>query len=29
MKDVAKSNEFSITLVDRNNYHFFPPLIIR
>ncbi|MDR6525453.1 MULTISPECIES: NAD(P)/FAD-dependent oxidoreductase [Chryseobacterium] len=27
IKAVAKSNEFSITLVDRNNYHFFPPLI--
>lgn len=27
IKTVANSNEFSITLVDRNNYHFFPPLI--
>ncbi|MFP3594473.1 NAD(P)/FAD-dependent oxidoreductase [Chryseobacterium sp. SIMBA_038] len=27
IKTIAKSNEFLITLVDRNNYHFFPPLI--
>ncbi|MBW3522886.1 NAD(P)/FAD-dependent oxidoreductase [Chryseobacterium sp. NKUCC03_KSP] len=27
IKSVAKLTEFSITLVDRNNYHFFPPLI--
>ncbi|MFL9832636.1 NAD(P)/FAD-dependent oxidoreductase [Chryseobacterium terrae] len=27
IKTIAKSDEFIITLVDRNNYHFFPPLI--
>ncbi len=26
-KALVDSNEFSITLVDKNNYHFFPPLI--
>jgi len=27
IKTLAKSDDFIITLVDRNNYHFFPPLI--
>lgn len=27
IKTIVKSDEFIITLVDRNNYHFFPPLI--
>jgi len=27
IKSIAKSNDFIITLIDRNNYHFFPPLI--
>lgn len=27
IKTLAKSDDFTITLVDRNNYHFFPPLI--
>ena len=27
IKTIAKFNDFIITLVDRNNYHFFPPLI--
>lgn len=27
IKNIARNNNFRITLVDRNNYHFFPPLI--
>ena len=27
IKKLAKDNRFQITLVDRNNYHFFPPLL--
>ncbi len=27
IKPLAKDNRFEITLVDRNNYHFFPPLL--
>ncbi|WP_165439463.1 hypothetical protein [Chryseobacterium phocaeense] len=27
IKAIAKLNELSITLADRNNYHFSPPLI--
>lgn len=27
MKHLAKSEEFRVTLVDRNNYNFFPPLL--
>ncbi len=27
IKTIARSNEFISTLVDRNNYHFYPPLI--
>ena len=27
IKTIGKSKDFLITLVDRNNYHFFPPLI--
>ncbi len=27
MKRLSKDNRFHITLVDKNNYHFFPPLI--
>ena len=27
VKKLSKDSRFSITLVDRNNYHFFPPLL--
>ena len=27
IKRLAKDKRFQITLVDRNNYHFFPPLL--
>jgi len=27
IKKLAKDKRFQITLVDRNNYHFFPPLL--
>ncbi|MGJ1312185.1 FAD/NAD(P)-binding protein [Sphingobacterium lactis] len=27
IKSLAESEEFNITLVDKNNYNFFPPLI--
>ena len=29
VKRLAKHNEFDITLVDLNNYNFFPPLLYR